>query len=420
MTDKQKAIFTQNFSGPLIFHYVWWVLYEAQKRRLDTLYFLARDGYILCEIAKLFCKKFNLLIECRYLYCSRASLRMPTYHFIGDEADNLLMAGGYRVTPTSLLKRVQLDHNERAKVYTDCCLTYPDEEKILNRFEREQLYTALKESSIFHKFVNEKSKSAYLPTIRYLQQEGLFEQSKIVLVDSGWTGSMQRSLRQLLQSADFSGELIGFYFGMYAAPKETSDGTYLTWLFDHIGPIKDKILFCNNLFECLLSAPHGMTVCYKNNGGKYIPVLLPCQKEQELLFIHQHIKNILEYSEIRLKQIDFFSFNPKQLKKDTHNRIARYMAHPTKEEVCYLGKYLFCDDVTEAYHFALANEEQVNILRSYSIPARVFRRLLRHPLNNSPSELFWPYGTVAFLPKWKQPWYRWNIYIWEWLRYVLQ
>ena len=419
MTDKQKTVFTQNFSGPLIFHYVWWVLYEAQKRGLDTLYFLARDGYILCEMAKLFCKKFSFPIECRYLYCSRASLRMPTYHFIGDEADKLLLLGGYRVTPASLLKRAQLDKNERIEVYTDCCLTYPDEEKILNRFEQDQLRAALKESNVFHKFVNEKSKNTYLPTIRYLQQEGLFEQSKVVLVDSGWTGSMQRSLRQLLQSAGFSGELIGFYFGMYAVPKETSDGTYLTWQFDHTGPIGDKILFCNNLFECLLSAPHGMTLCYEKDNEKYVPVLLSCQKEKELLFIRQYIKNILEYSKMRLNQIDFFSFNAKQLKKDTHNRIARYMAHPTKEEVCYLGKFLFCDDVTEAYHFALANQNQVDSLRSYSIPARIFRRIVKRPLNTPQPELFWTYGTISFLPKWKQPWYRWNVYIWEWLRYVL-
>ena len=325
MADGQKTMFTQNFSGPLIFHYVWWVLYEAQKRGLNMLYFLARDGYILCEIGKLFCQKFNLLIECRYLYCLRASFWMPTYHFIGDEADKLLLLGGYQVTPASLLKRAQLDKNKRSEVYTDCRLTYPDEERILNRFEQDQLCAALKGSNIFHKFVNEKSKAAYLPTIRYLQQERLLKQSKAVLVDSGWTGSMQRSLRQILQSAGFSGELIGFYFGMYAAPKETADGTYLTWQFDHTGPIIDKILFCNNLFECLLSAPHGMTLCYENDNGKYVPVLLPCQKEKELLFIRQHIKNILEYSKMRLNQIDFFSFNSKQLKKDTHKRIARYM-----------------------------------------------------------------------------------------------
>lgn len=78
---------SKEFTGPLLFHYVWWVLYHAMERDIRTLCFLARDGYLLREIALQFCKKFDLPIDCRYLYSSRASLRMPTYHFIGDEAD---------------------------------------------------------------------------------------------------------------------------------------------------------------------------------------------------------------------------------------------------------------------------------------------------------------------------------------------
>ena len=64
---------TNCVTAPVMVSYVWWVLIEAQKRKIDTLYFLARDGYTLYEVAKLFCEKFGIDIDCKYLYCSRVS-----------------------------------------------------------------------------------------------------------------------------------------------------------------------------------------------------------------------------------------------------------------------------------------------------------------------------------------------------------
>ena len=72
----------KEFVGPILFDYVWWILYQAQQRGIQRLYFLARDGYLLREIAQQFCARFGLKIECRYLYCSRAALRMPSYHLL--------------------------------------------------------------------------------------------------------------------------------------------------------------------------------------------------------------------------------------------------------------------------------------------------------------------------------------------------
>lgn len=66
--------------APVLYAYIYWVLKEAKKRDIHTLYFLARDGYIMNKIARVICENEELDICCRYLYCSRMSLRMPTYH----------------------------------------------------------------------------------------------------------------------------------------------------------------------------------------------------------------------------------------------------------------------------------------------------------------------------------------------------
>ena len=416
--DKLQNKLSEELSGPLLFNYVWWILKEAQERGFQTLYFLARDGCLLREIAQQFCTRFQLPVECRYLYCSRASLRTPSYHLIGTEAHDLLLQGGYCVTLRSLLQRAALSEEQQEQVCADCGFGQIEWDRTLSRIERAHICAVLRSSDVWNRFIQEKSKNAYQFAVGYLAQEGLLERREVVLVDSGWTGSMQRSMRQLLESAGFSGRLTGLYFGMYAAPKSEADGKYLTWYFDHTGRTADKILFCNNLFECLLSAPHGMTTGYIFRDGGYQPDCLPEPQGQQQ--IREYMQLVLQYTERRLRQTRFSEFHEERLKEDTRKRIARYMAHPDAGEAAAWGRFLFCDDITETYHLPLADPGQLEYLKNYNVPLRVLRRILKRPGKHPAQALYWPYGTIAFLPRWKRPWYRWNIYIWEWIRYVLR
>lgn len=183
--DYPSETLCREFAGPILFHYVWWILYQAEKLNIRTLYFLARDGYLLREIALQFCEKFQLPIDCRYLYVSRASLRMPAYHLIENEAWELLTYNGYYVTPRSLLQRAALTQEQRSAVYESCGMVVPDETCLLNHAEVDVWRTALKNSPAYHKSVLEKSKAAYPAAIGYLRQEGLFCQENVFLVDSG-------------------------------------------------------------------------------------------------------------------------------------------------------------------------------------------------------------------------------------------
>lgn len=411
----------KRFSGPLVFYYVWWVLQESQKRGIHTLYFLARDGYVLYEAAKIFCKKFKLPISCKYLYCSRASVRMPTYFFIGEESFDLLFLWGYRVTLKSLLSRGNLTIEERQAIYTSCGLEGINEEEILSKKQFAVLQNTLRTNSDFRELIMQKSKDSYGQTIGYFRREGLFDEPVVALVDSGWTGSMQRSIRQLLESAGYQGRLIGFYFGMYATPKSSKDGEYFTWYFNRDGRTKDKALFCNNLFETILSAPHGMTVTYQGLEDNYEPVLNPAPKGKEIFLIDEQIESILSYIQDQVQKIQFVEFSEKALKRKTRKCIRRYMFLPKREEAEYYGQFLFCDDVTDDNRAALASNAQSALLKDYNIVRRVFRRLRRRPMmSQGQGELFWPYGTIAFTTVWRRVWYRVNIYLWEWMKYTIK
>lgn len=408
----------QKFVVPLLLNYVYWIIQEAETRGIKTLYFFARDGYILHKMAIQICEEEHIPIYCKYLYCSRTSLRMPTYSLIGEEALDLLLMGGYRVSRKSLLKRAELNKEQRYAVWKDCGETFVDEEQLLSHHELEGLRKKLKQSQVFHNFIIEKSRNTYSSAIGYFRQEGLLDLEKVAIVDSGWTGSMQRSLRQLLQSAGFQGELFGFYFGMYASPKEAKDGTYLTYYFNQAGKTNDKILFCNNLFECLLQAPHEMTVGYRLEGSTYFPQLALSKNEVNYEKIRVYVQEILDIAWELEREKPYPNFRLKMAQQETRLLIKRYMAHPTPEEAEFLGGYLFCDDVSESYHFKLASPDQTKRLKQHLISHRIWNRLFLKRKDNIQPELYWPYGTIAFLPKRKQLWYRWNIYLWELIRYL--
>lgn len=408
------------FLWPVLYNYVWWILREASERKLRTLYFLARDGYVLREIAELFCQVYDLPIECRYLYCSRASLRTPSYHLIGEEAAELLTLGGYYVSLRSLLDRLHLTQEERQCIYQEIDLPSIDEDRALAKGELNTIRRLLKNSTSYHRYIQERSKDAYPNTIGYLKQEGLFDHSTIAIVDSGWTGSMQRSLGQLVRSEGYTGKIVGFYFGMYAHPKSSSDGTYLTWYFSKDKNLFHKIPFCNNLFECMLSAPHGMTTSYQFKDGRYEPVMKDTYQEWQRRMIQQQIQEILSYTKVALASSNFVDFDPKRALRTTYQLVKKYMGHPSKEDVERYGSFMFCDDTTEGYQMKLASAEQTAYLKNYIIVDRLIKRISNAPPRAKGADLFWPLGTVAYLPSWKRPFYRWNIYIWEFMKYVLR
>ncbi len=414
MDDAVKRLY-DDFPGKLMTDYVWWVLQEAEKEGIKTLYFLARDGWLLRKIALVICEHYKLDIACKYLYCSRISLRTPSYWLIGEEAFDLLLCGGYQLRLDSILQRAQLSEEERQAVYKSCGWNIEDESKLLSWAAFKEAANTLRGDRVYRKYVLEKSRAAYPAAMAYLKQEGLLDADRIAIVDSGWTGSMQRSLRQLLESAGWKGKLDGYYFGMYKSPQDERDGRYHTWYFSGEGFWKQKARFSNNLFECLLSAPHGMTSGYRMEGEAAAPVLMPPPTKSKIEQIEAYALCVTQYTS-RQAQQDFWR---KIEWTETDRIITRYMYYPTEEEAFVLGQMMFCDDITEAYQCPLADRTMIREMKRYTIPGRVKERFFSGKKQAAGPGLYWQYGTIAFMPKRKAEWYRTNVFIWQYVKYML-
>lgn len=408
-------------TAPMLLDYVKWILQEAQARHITTLYFLARDGYVLRELAEKVCAKNHISIRCRYLYCSRASLRMPSYHLIGEEAYELLFLYGFHITAGTFFERAGIDENHQKMIFEE--IGYENSDLLnreLTRRESSCLADLLRQNKMFNELLIQNSREAFAPAIRYLEQEEVFKQDTFAIVDSGWAGSMQRSFRQLLASKGFSGKIVGFYFGMFSDQKSAEDGEYLTWYFNKQRGLRQKAAFCNNVFECMLSAPHGMTTGYRVQQDRVIPVQAKVPGKRQLEQINTQLQGILDGAEDLLCH-GTVEFHARTAYKRTYTIVKELMFDPSREIVSAFGSFLFCDDVTEENLLPLASPDEVARLKEYNILSRIWNRL--YPRSQAGAvrraNLFWPYGTAALLPhKLQRLWYRENIFLWELLKYI--
>ena len=100
-------------------------------------------------------------------------------------------------------------------------------------------------------------------------------------------------------------------------------------------------------------------------------------------------------------------------------KLRRLMVCATRAEADAFSRFLFCDDITEKHHYALADAEQLACIPEHTLYKRVWRKLTRRRLDKLFIP-FWIYGTLAYIPSpIKREWIRLNVWLWDAMRYLL-
>lgn len=151
--NSEKYLFAIDFSAPILYSYVNWVLEQSQKRKINNLYFLTRDGYILKDIADIIIEKKNIPIKTHLFYGSRIALRIPTQDnlnsFIAIAFDDYKDSFSFKnvaqrlnISVSKLLQYLKIDiekkqyANEDIKHYKNIALNSEKlKEHILNSFK---------------------------------------------------------------------------------------------------------------------------------------------------------------------------------------------------------------------------------------------------------------------------------------------
>lgn len=339
---------SDNILAPSLIEFVKWILKSAAEQNVKRIYFLARDGYPLYKAAKILINQTEASVECRYLYCSRYAFRISCFHLMTKkEILDQICIGGIQITLRKILRRGGLRQDEVEKVAAFMGL-YKELDVIIPYTGLKKYKELLLSQDLFWKILFSRSRKEYKETAGYLIQEGLLDNISFGIADSGWTGSIQMTLKKLLLSLNYQGNMTGYYFGLYELPLEANSEEYYAYYFGPRGNIKRKVYFSNCFFECVFSAPTGMCLGYRKCKDCFLPVFDTGQEKniQTLSVIIKAVeKRAAIESAFLSKRIDkWFISNPKNSQKN----MMRLMEKPTKEEAEIFGSLSFTDDVLDA------------------------------------------------------------------------
>jgi predicted HAD superfamily hydrolase len=284
--DGTGAAFMRAFGGSwgavVVGSFLRWLEARAQALGVERLVFCARDGWLPHRAWEAAGCGGRTRIPCTYLHLSRRTLNLADA--ARPAADGGLRAAaidtllGGRVRLRALLDRAGLlglpELVSEAEAVTgglDAVIVpaaEPPLREVLRRHDRAVL-AALR-----------PMRDA---TLAYLRQEGL-DGRRQAIIDIGWHGTLQAALAGLLRDAGQEPELVGLYYGLWpAAGRRRPVAGWMEGAFgnDFI-PYEAQPGLHNAvpLLENLHLAPEGTTIGYREEGGRWVPVLAENAEER--------------------------------------------------------------------------------------------------------------------------------------------
>lgn len=279
--NDEKAQLGASLAGPILFPYIYWLLDQVQKRGIERLYFIARDGYILKLIADLIIKENNLPIKTKYIYGSRKAWRISALKVEDDEL--------YR-------QFIQFTMYEPKKIPQAFGLTKEEFLSILPKKLRnystskpdKRLAEYLYNNKDVLKFAIEKNKAQKNCVINYLKNTIDCTDDKFAFVDLDGSGLTQNCLARLMNNF-YDKKIKSFYYAVTPAccrSLNLEKYYYYTLKRGNMG----------NMLELLTRAPHGQTLKYADKNEDYKPILEQIDVENFKAWgFDNYINGMLEY-----------------------------------------------------------------------------------------------------------------------------
>ena len=268
-------------AGPVLVAYVLWLLHRARDLHLSRLYFVARDGQVLADVASALVERLGLDLEIRYLYASRRSVNLASVYDASAAELEWVVRRSETLSLGVVLDRLDLDGRDVADELAAAGLEPWDDSTPVTDDLRSSLQAAMR-SGPLRDVLLAKAKARREVVIEYLRQEGVLDGNGFGVVDIGGVGSQARSLYELCTRSGSDPPRF-FFVGLDAHPdpeqaRVAGGGAWLEaaecYLFDQqrgrgIAPFRGLItsvqLFC--------AADHGTVTGYRRRGDRVEPVL---------------------------------------------------------------------------------------------------------------------------------------------------
>jgi len=259
-----------SIGGIVLYPYIDWLLKDAVKRSVDSLYFIARDGFILKEIADVIIAKRKYPIKTKYIYGSRAAWRIPDLKNLKEDIWNIYI------------------HSYQDRIFN--CRDLADffglrEEELIcylpEKVKQEKaVFTTRITDFLVKRLLNiedfmEKLKTCYSEKkeclLMYLRQEIDFSGENFAFVDLAGSGLTQDCLGKVMKEL-YDGKIQNYFFRKDKEQTKICDNrVFYPCFFPYFV-----------LLEMMCRAPHGQTMGYYKASDDSIKVVFSDVDEQAI------------------------------------------------------------------------------------------------------------------------------------------
>lgn len=358
--------------GPVYVAFTTWLVSRLRDLAPARVCFLARDGKIM---RRAYNRMLGItgenVLENHYLYASRRVLNLAVIRELEERDLDFLCTGTTRLPVRAFLERIGLDAGPVLPKILEAGfgggdhVVQPDQYGPLR-----ELFRSIRDD------VESLAAEERACFLKYLESIGAMNGDPLGLVDIGWHGSMQTSLRRLLDFVDCPTRLEGFYFGLHpGAARNQLPGSRLHGFYTHNGEPEDHyrtLLSCIELVEYFFSStdPGCMRVRSKDDGSiepVFDKYTMPDADARMLVGLQNAAMRFVE---------DYAGACGKTLiplPADLPMRaFARLLERPTRREALQLGRIRFSDGFGNHQHFRLLGRKG-NALRNLLHPGH-FKR----------------------------------------------
>ena len=313
--------------GPILLVYTKWIESNLKKENINTIVFLARDGYIVKQAFDLIFPAFYVT---KYMYISRKSALLSATR----ESDLLV----------DIVMRFKYRYKES---YRDvlCKLGVPSE--VAEREDdivmlRKDIYAGRYKDKFtkYYSLIKNKSLKQRMYLSEYSKE--IFSDKKVAIVDIGWHGTIQDCLQAILGDEV---NITGYYLGLERAYESGKEAFFSPDCFN-----PNMIPFTRGVFETFFSANHPSTDGYKREKKKIVPTYLNNKVSSETVDKINAIQNgainfIEKYLYLSKKlKIEGEELNSKMIS----NAFLRFCNNPSYLDVKLFGNIEFNDTSNRA------------------------------------------------------------------------
>ena len=375
--QKESAAYEYGTSlgGNIAFPYVYWLLQRSLEKGITRLYFIARDGYLLKEIADCIIRKNGYEIQTFYIHGSRKAWRLPALSNDHFEIALMIRWAG-REQLCYFDKLAELFEITEEELRTFLPAEYTDRQEKLEVYQLEKLALQLEENVEFRDYIIERQADKRELLLEYIKQEVDVSDEHFAFVELIGSGYTQCSLAYLLEEI-CEYPVRTFFYHMDA--KMDSDRCQFYCYFP-------SVMQGAGLMELFYTAPHGHTIGYLKKADGVVEPLL--DQEQEALFaygLEDYIMGVQNF-------LKAFAVSWVYIKESLENvslslEYRKYMANEVDEKLLsYMGDmpYKFSGREQEAFPYApKLDAESVRLLYVRDGYKKVYNRYRGHNLELS-------------------------------------